>query len=84
MVVLSQHERAADLNAMQCRMARAALRWSVHDLAKAAEVSPNTVTRFENDGGALHRTVSAMERALRESGVEFLGDHGVRLKSEAT
>ena len=37
----------------QIRMARAALRWGVRDLAKKAEVNANTITRIENGADAL-------------------------------
>jgi transcriptional regulator with XRE-family HTH domain len=36
------------MNAVQLRMARAALRWGVRELAERAGVTANTVTRIEN------------------------------------
>lgn len=66
----------------QCRMARAALRWTVHSLAAAAQVAPNTVVRFEKDGGIQVRSMTAMERALREAGAEFLPGGAVRLRDD--
>ncbi|NBC31071.1 MAG: helix-turn-helix domain-containing protein [Alphaproteobacteria bacterium] len=69
---------------IQCRMARTALGWGVRDLAEAAEVSPNTVTRFER-GETLHkRTITALRTALETAGVDFIdpngGGPGVRLR----
>ncbi|KAA5599225.1 helix-turn-helix transcriptional regulator [Blastochloris sulfoviridis] len=65
-------------------MARAALKLSVRDLAAAASVSPNTVTRIEADGTSNAATLAAVQRALEEAGVEFIpengGGPGVRLK----
>ncbi|XJV77194.1 multiprotein-bridging factor 1 family protein [Methylobacterium bullatum] len=72
------------MSAIQCRMARAALGLGVRDLAALAEVSPNTVARFERGDGLYDRTVGALEAALEAAGVEFIpengGGAGVRLK----
>ncbi len=69
------------MNAMQCRMARVALRMSVIDLAVAAKVAPGTVSRLEGGEELKPRTVEAMQRALEEHGAEFIdGDApGVRI-----
>ncbi|MDR7148038.1 helix-turn-helix transcriptional regulator [Rhizobium sp. BE258] len=73
----------------QCRMARAALNMGVRDLANAAQVSTNTITRFEkgdDDDQLKPRTVEAIARALQAAGVTFIdgaysgsGGPGVRL-----
>ena len=73
------------MNAAQCRMARAALRLGVRELAESARVSPTTVSKLER-GEALHpRTVEAIRAALEAAGVEFIpqngGGVGVRLKA---
>ena len=69
----------------QVRMARAALNWSVRDLAAAARIHRNTVTnietgRYAGDAATLAAIVSALKRA----GVEFIdengGGAGVRLR----
>jgi transcriptional regulator with XRE-family HTH domain len=66
-------------------MARAALNWSVRDLAEAARIHRNTVTnietgRYAGDAATLAAIVSALKRA----GVEFIdengGGAGVRLR----
>jgi transcriptional regulator with XRE-family HTH domain len=65
----------------QCRMARAALNIGVRELAEAAKVSTNTVTRLEAGEVLKARTVEAMQRALEAAGVEFLNGSGVKLKA---
>ena len=69
----------------QVRMARAALNWSVRDLAKAAQIHRNTVTNIETGryaGDAA--TLAAIVGALKRAGVEFIdengGGPGVRLR----
>jgi len=67
-------------------MARTALGLGVRDLATLADVSPDTVARFERGEELRKRTVAAMQRAMEDAGVLFVdaGDGlgpGVRLKS---
>jgi transcriptional regulator with XRE-family HTH domain len=68
----------------QIRMARAALKLGVRDLAKLAEVSPNTVTRLEAGYPANSATLRVIQSALEAAGVEFIpengGGAGVRLR----
>ncbi|WP_406736441.1 multiprotein-bridging factor 1 family protein [Thioclava sp. GXIMD4215] len=69
----------------QCRMARAALRLGVRELAEISGVSAMTISRFENEqSGGQAETLRKLEVALRAAGVEFLpangGGPGVRLK----
>jgi transcriptional regulator with XRE-family HTH domain len=71
------------LNGDQARMARAALNMSVRDLAKAARVSPNTVTRLEAGLPVNNSTALAIQQALEGAGAVFRenGDGpGVHLK----
>jgi transcriptional regulator with XRE-family HTH domain len=74
----------ANLDATQCKMARAALGIGVPELAARAVVSPDTVFRLEK-GERLHqRTIIAIREALEAAGVEFINENGgrpgVRLK----
>ncbi|MGU3541163.1 multiprotein-bridging factor 1 family protein [Methylobacterium brachiatum] len=58
---------------VQVRMARAALRWSVRDLAQKADVSVETVQRAERSIEDIRTpTWGALQRAFEESGIEFL------------
>ncbi|WP_280170756.1 helix-turn-helix domain-containing protein [Agrobacterium pusense] len=72
---------------VQCRMARIALEWGVRELAEAADVSTNTVTRFEKGDELKQRTVDAMRAAMEARGVVFVEDgetaqgHGVTIKA---
>jgi transcriptional regulator with XRE-family HTH domain len=65
-------------------MARGALGWSARQLATAAAVGINTITRFENGSDTLASTVTKLRTALEAAGVEFIpengGGAGVRLK----
>jgi len=74
---------------IQCRMARTAVGWGVRELAKEAEVSADTVSRFERGEDLLPRTVAALQSALEQAGVIFLeagatvdGGPGVRLATK--
>jgi transcriptional regulator with XRE-family HTH domain len=69
----------------QLRMARAALNWTVRDLAEATGLHRNTITnievgRYAGDQKSLER----IEVVLRKAGVEFIdengGGPGVRLR----
>ncbi len=62
--------------AVQCRMARAAVGWGVRELAKAAGVSVDTVSRLEKGESLLPRTVEVIQRALETAGVEFIAENG--------
>jgi transcriptional regulator with XRE-family HTH domain len=60
----------------QVRAARALLKWKVEDLAKRAEVSPNTVVRFEADKGVNLATLKVIQRALEDAGILFIPENG--------
>ncbi|MDQ1848535.1 helix-turn-helix transcriptional regulator [Gemmobacter fulvus] len=57
---------------MQIKMARAALGLGVRDLAKAAEVSPDTIARFERGEDLRASTVETIRLALEARGIQFL------------
>ena len=72
----------------QIRAARALIRWSAKDLARAASVGAATVSRAEVEDG--HPTITtanlrAMQVALEAAGVEFIhgsgGGVGVRFRN---
>lgn len=59
----------------QSKMARAALDWSIRDLAREAQVGVSTVARFENgQGEPIPATVAAIQRAMEAAGVRFTED----------
>ena len=61
------------------RAARALLRWSALDLAKASKVGVATIRRVEVVDGEISATAAnqaALRRALEYAGVEFIGENG--------
>ncbi len=79
-----EKSHSVTITAIQCKMARAATGLGVRDLADAADMSPNTVTRFERGEDLKPATVAAIRAALEAAGVEFIpengGGVGVRLR----
>jgi hypothetical protein len=77
-------EQDTDLLAVQCKMARAALGLGVRELAEMAQVSADTVVRFEKGDELRPRTISAIRGALEAAGMIFVDENGegpgVRLK----
>lgn len=66
----------------QCRMARAALKWSSQDLAKAASITAATVNYFENGKDTYTSTVKNLKNALLDSGrIRFEDDCCVCIKN---
>ena len=55
----------------QSRMARAALQWSLHDLAAAASISRMSCARFELGEKVAAETVEAIRKALADAGADF-------------
>lgn len=74
------------MNAVQCKMARAALGLGVRELADMAKVSPDTIARLERGDTLRERTVADIRATLETAGVEFIpengGGVGVRLRKE--
>jgi transcriptional regulator with XRE-family HTH domain len=62
-------------------MARAALKWSTHELAEKAGVGVNTVNRFEDGQDARVSSVDKMRAALESAGIEFINGTGVSLRN---
>jgi transcriptional regulator with XRE-family HTH domain len=73
------------MNAIQCKLARIAIGWGVRELAKAAHVSTQTISRLEKGEQLRPTTVSDIKRVLEEAGIEFIpangGGVGVRFKN---
>ena len=65
------------IDPVQSKMARAALGWSIRDLAQKAGVGVATVTRFENGQVTPTRNnLSAIRDALEQAGIEFIDEKG--------
>jgi transcriptional regulator with XRE-family HTH domain len=73
---------------VQCRMARTALGMKIAELAEQANVSTNTVVRFEKGEDLKESTVDQLRSALEDAGVRFIpengGGPGVRLAKKVT
>ncbi|BAV48035.1 hypothetical protein MLTONO_3132 [Mesorhizobium loti] len=68
-----------DITGGQMRAARALVRWSAKDLAKAASVGVATVRRAESDDGIPSTTLAnrrAIRSALEAAGIEFIAENG--------
>jgi hypothetical protein len=82
--------KTGPLSSAQIRAARALLRWSAQDLARASAVGVNTIRRAEVAEERISLTAAndfAIRRALEAAGVEFIdengGGPGVRLRHRA-
>lgn len=60
------------MNPTQSRMARAALKWSLSDLAAAAGVGRATVARFELGETVAQSSIDAMRAAFEAKRVRFV------------
>jgi transcriptional regulator with XRE-family HTH domain len=72
------------MKGIQCKLARVALGWGVLDLAKAANVSTQTITRLERGDQLRPTTMESIKTVLENAGIEFIpengGGAGVRFK----
>ena len=68
-----------------CRAARALLRWSIRDLATAADMSTQTVSRLENGEPFRDSTAERLRSTFAAHGVEFTNGigTGARLRHDA-
>jgi transcriptional regulator with XRE-family HTH domain len=64
----------------QLRQARAALQWTMQDLAEKAGVHHNTIWRAENEKTAPGPAVAKIVATLEAHGVEFVGARGVKMR----
>jgi transcriptional regulator with XRE-family HTH domain len=56
------------------RMARAALNWTLGELAQRSSVNPNTLSRFELGRDILSGTLRKAEETLLAAGITFIDD----------
>ncbi|MDA8635728.1 helix-turn-helix domain-containing protein [Rhodobacteraceae bacterium] len=67
------------LNGIQIKMARAALSWSLNDLAAYSSVSISTIKRIESETDEYNTTpanLKLIRETLETAGVEFIGAPG--------
>jgi transcriptional regulator with XRE-family HTH domain len=64
------------MNAVQSKMARAAIGWGVRELAKEAGVAVDTISRLERGEEIMPRTLAAIRAALEAAGVIFIDQNG--------
>jgi transcriptional regulator with XRE-family HTH domain len=64
------------MKGIQCKLARVALGWGVLELAKAANVSTQTITRLERGDQLRPSTIGRIQRVLEEAGIEFIPENG--------
>jgi DNA-binding XRE family transcriptional regulator len=62
------------ITALQCKMARACLEWSIRELAEKVEVNPNTIIRFEDGGDPKSSIRDRIEKVLTKQGFVFDAD----------
>jgi transcriptional regulator with XRE-family HTH domain len=67
------------MNATQARKARASLAIRIRDVAQAAGVSPDTVSRFERGQELRPATIATIRGALERAGVVFTEEGGAEL-----
>jgi len=66
------------LDGTQSRMARAALGWSLPDLAQRTGLHANTLAKFENGNDAKRSTMEKLLMAFMREGVEFPAPYTAR------
>lgn len=60
------------MDAEQCRMARASLKWTLSDLAKAAGLGRATLARFELDQPVSDESIEKAQAALEAQRIRFI------------
>ena len=83
----TQGEALTNINAAQCRGARAMLKLGVRELARRAGMSPTTISSFER-GRTFQpepQTLEALRRAFEDLGIVFTNEDlpGVALRKRA-
>ena len=69
------------ISGLQCRMARAGLRWSLSEAAAQANIGAASVGRIEAEAvQSTPSTIAALRRAFEAAGVEFIEDYGVHIR----
>ena len=64
------------MKGIQCKLARVALDWGVLDLAQAAKVSTQTITRLERGEELRPTTLQKIKLVLENAGIVFIPENG--------
>lgn len=64
----------------QWRMARAALKIGMRELAKLSGTTTNTFVNIEKGKNVHHSITNGVRKVLEDQGIEFLDNQGVRLR----
>jgi len=64
------------LTPAQVRMARAALQWTVAELARRAGITTRTVLRYEHGENVTVETLLKLKAAFEEAGVTWVPENG--------
>ncbi len=64
------------MKGIQCKLARVALGWGVRDLAEAAHVSTQTISRLEAGEELREATRYRVQKVLEDGGIEFIPENG--------
>ena len=78
-MINSKSHDVTEITGAQIRAARALLRWSAKELAKAAGIGVATVSRAEVEDGSTSLTsanLTAIRRACETAGIEFIDENG--------
>lgn len=60
----------------QVRMARAALQWTVDELARKAGVNSRTILRYEHGENATVETLTKLKTAFENAGIVWVPENG--------
>lgn len=77
----SRPTKIGRITAVQARMARAAIKKTLAEVAEAIGCTKMTLSRFENDGALSGKTTSSIRRFYESHGIQFTADayyHAVR------
>jgi len=64
------------LTADQARMARAALKWGIRDVAKKTGLSTKTIHQVEKGADAYASTLATIRAAFEKAGIDFIAENG--------
>ena len=76
---MRSRQKAKKISSAQMRAARAMLRWSALDLARASKVGVATIRRVEVIEGEIPVTAAneaAIRQAFESAGIEFIEENG--------